>query len=383
MSRLTDILGQPRAVEQLTRYLTSDRRHHAMLFVGPEGVGRRTTAEALAQTLLCPNADGPDIGPLVAVEDAPGAPAPCGECEDCRLFLAGSHPDYHPVYKELARYHSDAQVRSRVMQDLGIPVIRQFLLAPSAQAPARNRGKVFVVREAQLMSVAAQNAMLKTLEEPPEGVTIILIALRPELMLPTTVSRCAMVRFGPIPSEIIEERLVADGVDPEQASFWARFTEGSLGRAMKLSGGELYELKQTILPALAEVPEGGDGDLAETLGKMADELAEEIVAEVKQAEGASLSKMLATRQASGTMLKLIASLYVDAMHVGSGAERDLVHADQPMSVQHVAQRFEPSQLAGLLGQLSQFEQMLWQNVNPKLVWDNVVIACGAPREGDF
>jgi DNA polymerase III subunit delta' len=383
MSSLADIQGQPRAVGQLTRYLTSDRRHHAMLFIGPEGVGRRTTAEALAQSLLCPNAGAPDIGPLVAVEAPPGPPAPCGECEDCRLFLAGSHPDYHPIYKELARYHSDSQVRSRVMQDLGIPVIRQFLLAPVGQSPTRNRGKVFVVREAQLMSIAAQNAMLKTLEEPPAGVTIILLALRPELMLPTTVSRCATVRFGPLPAEIIAERLITDGVDPDQANFWARFTEGSLGRAIKLATGELYELKQTILPALANISAGGDGDLAEKLAKMADNLADQAVAETKQADGAALSKTLATRQAAGTMLKLIASLYCDAMHVASGADTPLVHSDQPDCVQRVAERFEPSQLAGLLGQLSRFEQILWQNVNPKLVWDNVVIACGAPTDTDF
>ena len=320
MSSLADILGQPRAVEQLGKYVTSDRQHHAMLFVGPEGVGRRTTAEALAQTLLCPHAGGASIGSLVAVEAPPGPPTPCGECEDCRLFVADSHPDYHPIYKELARYHSDSQVRSRVMQDLGIPVIRQFLLAPAGQSPSRNRGKVFIVRQAELMSDAAQNALLKTLEEPPPGVTIILIALRPELMLPTTVSRCATVRFGPLPRDLVAQRLIAEGVDPSQAAFWARFAEGSLGRALKLAAGELYDIKRTILPQLANVPPGGDGDLAEKLAKTSDDLADQAVAETKQLEGAALSKTLATRQAAGTMLQLIAGLYRDAMHTAAGSD---------------------------------------------------------------
>ncbi len=364
MIRLQDIVGQEQAVEQLMRGLTGSRRHHAWLFVGPEGVGRRTTAEAMAQSLLCshPAENG----------------TACGQCDDCRLFNAGTHPDFHPVYKELARYHDDANVRNRVMQELSIDVIRQFLIAPAGQGASRGRGKVFVVRQAELMSVAAQNALLKTLEEPPAGVTIILLVERLERLLPTTQSRCALVRLGPLPYAFVHDKLLEAGIDEPQATFWARFGDGSLGTALQQAEGDLYSIKCELLESLAHLPAGGDGDLAETLVKQTDDLATQAVAQAKKLDGASLAKTLASRQAAGTMLQLIASIYRDAITAAAGADRPRIHADQPHAIEAIAQRFSLTQLADILDQLSRLEQMLWQNVNPKLVWDNVVITCSRP-----
>jgi DNA polymerase-3 subunit delta' len=364
MIRVQDIVGQDGAIEQLMRGLTGSRRHHAWLFVGPEGVGRRTTAEAMAQSLLC------------------GQPADngtaCGQCDDCRLFEAGTHPDFHAVYKELARFHDDAGVRNRVMQELSIDVIRQFLIVPANQGASRNRGKVFVVRQAELMSIAAQNALLKTLEEPPAGVTIILLVERLERLLATTQSRCALVRFGPLPIPFVHERLIAADVPEPQATFWARFAGGSLGTALRYADGELYAIKVELLESLARLSPGGDGDLAETLVKQTDNLASQAVAQAKKVDGATLAKTLASRQAAGTMLQLIASIYRDAITAAAGANRPLIHVDQAPAIDALAERFTLTQLADILDQLSRLEQMLWQNVNPKLVWDNVVITCSRP-----
>ncbi len=364
MIRLQDIVGQDSAVEQIVRGLSGARRHHAWLFVGPEGVGRRTTAEAMAQSLLCsqPARNGTS----------------CGQCEDCRLFEADTHPDFHLVYKELARFHDDANVRNRVMQELSIDVIRQFLIAPANQGPVRRRGKVFVVRQAELMSVAAQNALLKTLEEPPAGVTIILLVERLERLLPTTQSRCAVVRFGPLPIPFVHERLLAADVSEPKATFWARFADGSLGTALRYAQSELYDIKYQLAEDLAHLPPGGDGNLAETLVKQTDDLATQAVSQAKKADGANLAKTLASRTAAGTMLELIASIYRDAITVAAGADRPLIHADQAPAIEALAHRFTLTQLADILDQLSRLEQMLWQNVNPKLVWDNVVITCSRP-----
>ena len=109
----------------------------------------------------------------------------------------------------------------------------------------------------------------------------------------------------------------------------------------------------------------------------ADKLAADAVAAARSDDGASLSKSLAARQATGTMLQLLACLYVDALTIAIGADRSLVHADQADAVAAAAEHFTPTQLAEIIEQLGEFERMLWQNVNPRIVWDNVVITCAS------
>ena len=374
MPALLDILGQDRAIAGLQRLLTGARRPHALIFEGPRGVGRRTTAEALAAVLLCGQPVRKPNGRLADVAETIEA---CGTCEDCRMTAAGGHPDFHTVTKEMAAYHDSSAVRNRVMQELGIEVVRQFLIAPANQAAARGHGKVFVVREAELMSIPAQNALLKTLEEPPPGVTSILLTRSAQLLLPTTLSRCALVRFGPLPVAIVTDRLIANGLDPAEAAFWATFTDGSIGRAMDLAAQEMYPVKQDLLQRLAELQRGGDEDLAEHLVKLTDTFAEGLVSASRKADGPTLSKNLATRQATGTLLQLIGSVYRDALTLTAEIDRPLCHDDQPESIRAVAGRFSPTQLAEIIEQLSAFEQMLWRNVNAKLVWDNAVITCAS------
>lgn len=365
MLNLDNIIGQDSAVNRLQANLAADRLPHAFLFAGPDGVGRQTTATALAGMLLCES----------PATNLVGRKAACGACESCRMFLAGSHPDFQLVYKELARFHDDAAVRARVMQDLGIDVIRSFLIAPSGRSSTRGRGKVFVVLEADLLSIAAQNSLLKTLEEPPAGVTIILVCRRPEQLLPTTRSRCSLIRFGPLPREFVTGKLAEADVDPAEAEFWASLTDGSVGRALERARAGLYEVKCTIVEGLANLPAAGDAKFAEQLAKTTDTLAEADVKRAKKQDDANLSKTLAVRRASGAMLEIIAAVYRDALTCATQADRAIVHSDQTAAVRKIAERFTPVEFAEILEQLSRYERLLWRNVNPKTVWDNVVITC--------
>jgi DNA polymerase III subunit delta' len=369
MWKLSDIVGQDGAVERLRAALDGSRRPHALLFAGPRGVGRRTTALAYAAALLC----GREQGPALPGLDPPPREA-CGECEDCRALEAGTHPDFHLVYKEMARYHEDSQIRGRVMQELGIPVIRRFLLDIADRAPSRGRGKVFIVLEAELMSIAAQNCLLKTLEEPPRGVTIVLVCRQAERMLPTTLSRCSMVRFGFLPGEFVSSRLAEEGVEAQEAKFWSAYTGGSIGRAMELSRRGFYAVKRDVLDRLASLGPMGDVELGEHLVKLTDRFADSAVAESKKQDG-NLAKSLASRQAAGAMLELIAGAYRDAMRVATGADLPIVHADQAQAIDAMAQAHEPATLGEIIEQLSEYERLLWRNVNAKYVWDNVVLTC--------
>jgi DNA polymerase-3 subunit delta' len=378
MPELLDIVGQDGAVTQLQRGLGGPRRPHAYLFVGPTGVGRRTTAVALARTLLCQNVRiRPNAGRLAELESDFPIRQACGVCQSCRMIDAGSHAEFQMVYKELARYHDDANVRGRVMQELSIDVIRQFLIAPAGRSAAGGRGKVFVVREAELMSVAAQNCLLKTLEEPPPDVTIILLCRDAEELLPTTLSRCWLVRFGPLPRAFVRDKLTESGMDAAEADFWAGFTAGSIGRATSLAAAGMYPIKRELLDRLGSLNAAGNADLADWLVKVTDKLADESVARVKRDEGAALSKNLASRQSAGAVLEIIASAFRDAIALATGTERELVHADQPDAPAALAARLAPTQLAEVIEQLAQYEDLLWRNVSPKVVWDNVAITCNS------
>lgn len=293
------------------------------------------------------------------------------------MIAAGSHPDLQVVYKELGFYHDDANVRERVMQDLGIDVIRMFLIAPAHLAPARGRRKVFVVLETELMSVAAQNALLKTLEEPPGGVTIILICQKPDRLLPTTLSRCAMIRFGLLPRGFVTRRLMEEGLDEAEATFWADFTEGSLGKGLRLARQGMYEIKRDVIERLSGLGSEGDIELAEHLVNVAGELAGVAVATTRKDSGAELSQLLASRRAAGSMLELIATTYRDALTLATRAERRIANADQQRSVEAIASRFTPLRLSNILEAISRCEQLLWRNVNPRMVWNNVVITCAS------
>ncbi|HOD79811.1 MAG: DNA polymerase III subunit tau [Planctomycetes bacterium ADurb.Bin126] len=378
MTELLDIVGQDEALARLQRGLGGQRRPHAWLFVGPVGVGKRTTALAYARTLLCKQpVRRPNDGRIERLDRDFSLAQACGQCEDCRMAAAGSHPDLQLVYKELAQYHEDANVRNRVMQELGIDVIRSFLIAPAGRSSSRGDQKVFVVCEADLLSTAAQNSLLKTLEEPPPGTTIILLAQQVEELLPTTISRCSVVRFGPLPREFVVSRLTEQGVEPARAEFWAGLTGGSLGQALRLDQQGMYDVKCDILERVGQLTPAGDAELGEYLAKLMEKLAGDAVARAKAEAGGDLSMNLAKRQVTATLLEIIGSAFRDALCLASGAQLPVIHADQRRCVEAIARRLSPTHLADAIEQLSEYETLLWRNVNQKIVWDNVVITCAS------
>src|SRR5882724_8837084 len=149
MHTFTDILGQHAAIDAIRRAYRADRLPHGLIFAGPAGVGKATTAGALAKLFLC---------------ERPKEDIPCGRCESCRVFAAGNHPDYHVITKELIRYH-DKTGKSKGIE-LSIHVLRPELIEPANRKANLGRGKVFVVEQADYMNPQAQNSILKTLEEP-------------------------------------------------------------------------------------------------------------------------------------------------------------------------------------------------------------------------
>ena len=216
MTTLDDIFGQEQAVEALRRAYAADRLPHGLIFAGPAGVGKATTAAALAALFLC---------------EKPKADAPCSRCDSCHVFEAGNHPDYHVVTKELIRYH-DKTGKSKGI-DLSINVVRPEVIDPAGRKAAMGRGKAFVIDQAELMNPQAQNALLKTLEEPAGRTVVILLTDQPAALLPTIRSRCQMVRFKPLDQAVVTRELEKRGVQKATAIDAAVLAGGSLGVALK------------------------------------------------------------------------------------------------------------------------------------------------------
>jgi DNA polymerase III subunit delta' len=234
---LRDILGQERVIGFLRQALVSGHMPHALLFIGNEGVGKGSTARALAQALNCENRQ-PD-------QDA------CGQCRSCRMFAADSHPDFWQINPEPEL--AQPQIKIEQIRELR----RQVGFHPLAGS-----WRVVLLKPAETMNEAAANALLKTLEEPPEGNLFILTAVGDRDLLPTIVSRCRRLRFGAIAQSIlIRELQRRQGLSPEQASLVAAIHYGSLGRALSEDLPELLARRDQVIGDLAVLQHGTTGDV--------------------------------------------------------------------------------------------------------------------------
>jgi len=211
---LDDIFGQEAAVQVLRASLQQDRLPHGLIFAGPVGVGKATTASAVAAAFLCQREH-------VAI--------PCGQCKACEHLAHNKHPDLHVARRTLIRL-ADEDAKAR---DFSVQVVREYLIEPAGRTSVLGRGKVFVVEEAELMNSEAQNALLKTLEEPQGRTLLILLTDRPDALLPTIRSRCRMICFGPLSRQAVQRELERRNISPTDAAYAARFADGSLGLALR------------------------------------------------------------------------------------------------------------------------------------------------------
>ncbi len=240
---MLEVQGQIRAITQLQRAIAAGRLGHTWIFAGPLGVGKFTLAVALAKAMLCDrpqqatNQNGaapllPTLPPDFHLRQA------CGTCDSCRAVEARSHPDLHIITKELIRYH-DKSGKSKGTT-LSIDVIRGEITGNSdEQVEAkiykksfRGRGKWFIIDEADLMQLPAQNSLLKTLEEPPPESYLVMITTSPQELLPTIRSRSQIVLFNELPAQVLVESLIGCGLTNDDAQLMARLAHGSLGRAL-------------------------------------------------------------------------------------------------------------------------------------------------------
>jgi hypothetical protein len=352
---MLDIQGQPRALAHLQRAIHSGRLASTWIFAGPPGVGKFKTAVAMAKTCLCdqpirrPNREAGD-GHLATLPDDFVLTQPCGTCESCVAVEHGTHPDLHLVSRQLIRYH-DKSGKSKGTT-LSIQVIRGEITGDDSEdhrveaklykRSQRNRGKWFIIDEADLMELPAQNSLLKALEEPPPGSYLIMITASPGELLSTIRSRSQIVLFAALPAVVVATALQQRGATTEQAQLLARLSGGSLGRALGW-----FDQEPSVTPARATkvstvaktqaekvstdvftwvrhltavldnlaTGRGGSVELAATIHRQAEEYAQRSMQRDPLA-----SKDQATRDGVAVMLGFVATWFDDRLRNRVGAE---------------------------------------------------------------
>jgi DNA polymerase III subunit delta' len=296
------VRGHDRVVESLRNSLRQGRFPHALLFVGPQGIGKRTFARKLAQALLC------ETRPDTALD-------PCEACPGCLQVEAATHPDFI----EAAKPEDKHELPISVIRDL----CSQFGLKPS-----RGGRKVAILDDADDLNEEASNAFLKTLEEPPPNALLILIGTSPELQLETIVSRCQVVRFDPLAVSEIAALLIEEGIaqDAGDAARLAALGEGSVSRAVGLADAELERFRRSLIDEVAA--EHGFDPPA---------LAHRVFAHIEQAGKESVDK----RRRASLLIGELARFFRGVLWQTAGLEPPCPDAADRKAATALAQRLEP------------------------------------------
>ncbi len=222
-----DIAGHRAAIEILKKQIKTERISHAYLFTGKEGVGKKLLARQFAKTLFCPE----------NITDS------CDKCIVCRKIDHDNHSDL-----EIIEIEEDSN-------QLKIDQIRD-MQKNIAYKPYEGKRKIYIIDDADCMTLQAANSLLKTLEEPPAYATIILLAEEVSKILPTIYSRCQQIELQDIPREKIKELLTERNVADQKAELLSRLAGGSPGKALQLCGEEnIYEQRKEMISILVDLPE--------------------------------------------------------------------------------------------------------------------------------
>ena len=354
------IIGQPKVREFLRSCVSSDRVSHAYLFCGPAGSNKTQAAYAFARAILCEG-------------------DPCADCEGCtsqacRHIVRKAHPDVHYLAPEGAQGYVVDQIRD--------------VMADTLLAPIQAKRKVYIIDRVDLLGTAAANAFLKTLEEPPSDVVLILLGRTRESVLPTIVSRCQVVPFRHIPASEAAGILVQNtGCTLPEASIAIEACGGSITKAADfLRSKERARLRLTMTQALASLARADDLDV---LGYAAEVVLaskapldqgrqeqERVLDERSEFLQKSALKTLETRhkralsQASFELLRQMTSVAKswlrDVEMICSGAERLVINVDCFDALRDCAERTDLARVCRALMRVQAADEAISYNVSPQV-----------------
>ena len=334
-----DVVGHVRLVDLLARSIAGSTLPPSLLFGGPAGVGKQLTALAVAQALNCTNmTKGSGLG-------AQGSIDACGTCAACTRIARGVHPDVL-----LVSPNDNGNIRIEPVRDA---------IDRSQYRPFEGRRRVVIIDAADALVHQAQNALLKTLEEPTPSSVFILVSARPDMLLPTVLSRCPQLRFRPLSAADIAIALMARGHNETEARAVAATADGSFAQALQASAGELVQSRDLAQRVLAQA--AAQNDPARRI-----EGAKELVA--KGPSGASERDQLATH------LRAMAVLLRDVEVVSTGAdERTLANADVRPALERLSAAYRGERGTRAFAAVDRALSALQRNAGVKLVADWLVL----------
>lgn len=307
-----EIIGHGKCIDILRRIVSSGRIGHAYLFIGPEGTGRKMTAEAFIAALFCGR------------EDA------CGSCPTCRKLAAGSHPDLHLLQPD-GQFIKIDQVRA----------LQRELAYRPYEAPR----KACIIDGADRLNQSSGNALLKTLEEPPGNALMILLATTADNVLPTVRSRCQQLLFSGIPTEAIEQFLRDGGTDTGTAQVASSLADGSIARALALCNEDIMTHRSAVITAACGLNRREMLPMF-TLGEMFDK----------------------EREKATQALELLTSFWRDLLLLRSGSDRVVNRDLLPLLEQESEKRSERAIMENI-EQLGRTRSAILRNANVRLALD--------------
>ncbi len=238
MASFKDVIGNEKLTGQLKAAISQGKLGHAYIFDGAKGSGKKLIADAFAAGILCEKGEGDS----------------CGTCPSCRKAYSKSHPDIIYVTHEKPNLISVDEIREQVNDAV---IVKPY----SAEK------RIFIIDEAEKMNEAAQNALLKTLEEPPAYVVFLLLTSNSEKLLPTIRSRCTLMDVRALPVKMIKDYLMSEaGCDEKKAGVCAAFSQGALGKAIELCKSEDFnEQRDAIVYILKNIKSMGTEELCADL----------------------------------------------------------------------------------------------------------------------
>lgn len=362
-----NILGQPQVRDFLRSSVRNRRVTHAYLFIGPTGSNKTLAAYALAQAILCPKGpDGPRGGE-------------CGACNACRKIMRKKHPD--------VRYYAPAGVNGYLVDQV------REIIADVSYAPVQADKKVYILDRVDLLGAASANALLKTLEEPPEGVVLILLGRTRESVLPTILSRCQVVPFRHIPaSEAAGIVCQNTGAPIEQARMAIEACSGSITGAiefLRAADNKGLAHRAFVLEVMASLAFADDWDVikySERLVKDSKGPLDDVIAEQEQelAENADFLQKSAIRQIearnkrqigakTGEFLRrttaIMGSWLRDVMVTCAGAPDLVINVDVRSSIEAASRCTSEERLSEGLRAIRRADEALAYNVSPQTCFD--------------
>jgi DNA polymerase III subunit delta' len=329
------VRGHEAQIRAFERVVERGRLAHAYLFTGPSGIGKRLFAGELAKALLCE-------------ARTPERLEACDHCASCLQIAAGTHPDFF------------ATGRPEESLELPIALMREFC-QQLAFKPARGRGKVAILDDADDLNEESANCFLKTLEEPPPRSVLLLIGTDAQRQLPTIVSRCQVVYFQPLAEEAVCEILRSRGVEDESLiRRLARLSHGSPGQALALADPALWEFRRGLLQVLVQ-PGCDSVALAQTWMRFVEDAGKEAAAQ---------------RRRATQVLRLLIQFLTAALIVSMGGTPSLADSEDLRLLEQLIQHADAEQILGMLDRCLESDMQIDRRVQLVLVLEALLDGLG-------